>query len=297
LNSIDFEVLTDIEKSLDFCEKNNYQGLILYNEGSNFSVGMNLWLVYLGIQGKQWNEITNMCKKYQDLCVRLKYSSTTTVASPFNLTLGGGAELSMWCNIIEAHAELYMGLVEVAVGLIPGAGGSIELMDRALLNIPKDKKIPLDIVLSKPLETIAMAKVATSALECKDYLFLSNKDNITINKDLHLQTSKLSAMKLIISGNNTAIRRTFTLPGEEAFSNFKLMLSNMKEGGFITEHDLKISLKLAYLIAGGDCNPNYPIEEQCLLDLEREAFLSLCGEKKTFDRIEHMLNYKKPLRN
>jgi 3-hydroxyacyl-CoA dehydrogenase len=231
------------------------------------------------------------------LCVRLKYSSTATVAAPYNLTLGGGAELSMWCNVIEAHGELYMGLVEVGVGLIPGAGGNIELIDRALTNIPNDKKIPLDIVLSKPLESIAMAKVGTSALECRKYLYLNKQDNITMNKDLHLKSAKLSAMKLINSGFNAYSRRIFNLPGRDAFSNFKLMLHGMYEGDYITEHDLKISLKIAYLISGGDCNPSYPVTEQYLLDLEREAILSLLGERKTLERIQHTLKTGKPLRN
>jgi 3-hydroxyacyl-CoA dehydrogenase len=297
LNSVDFDILSDIEKSLDFCEKENYKGLVLYNEGGHFSVGMNLWLVYMGIQAKQWKQIEEISKTFQDLCVRLKYSPTVTVAAPYNLTLGGGAELSMWCNRIEAHAELYMGLVEVGVGLIPGAGGNIEMIDRALLNIQNDKKIPLDIVLSRALESIASAKVGTSALESKQLLYLSPQDGITMNKDLHLQTAKFSALSMISAGHNNSVRRTFNLPGKEAYSNFKLMLSGMYEGGFMSEHDLKISLKVANLISGGDCNPKHPVTEQELLDLERETFLSLCGEAKTFDRLEHMLKTNKPLRN
>jgi len=297
LNSIDLEVLSDLERSLDYCEQKNYKGLILYNEGGNFSVGMNLWLVYMGIQAKQWGQINDISEKFQNLCVRMKYSTTTTIAAPYNLTLGGGAELSMWCNLIEAHAELYMGLVEVGVGLIPGAGGNIEMIDRSLQNIPADKKIPIDIVLSKPLEAVAMAKVGTSAEECRHYKYLSIQDNITINKDFHLQSAKLSAMKMINSGTQINKRRTFKLPGKEAFSNFKLMLSGMQSGGFISSHDLKISLKIANLMSGGDCNPNHPVDEQTLLDIEREAFLSLCGEQKTLDRLEHMLKTNKPLRN
>jgi 3-hydroxyacyl-CoA dehydrogenase len=199
--------------------------------------------------------------------------------------------------LINAHAELYMGLVEVGVGLIPGAGGNIELIDRALINIPKDKKVPRDIILSKSLESIAMAKVGTSAIESKNYKYLTNKDIITMNRQLHLQSSKLSAMNLIASGNNNTSRREFDLPGNEAFVNFKLMLSGMYQGGYISEHDLKISLKVANIISGGDCNPKIPVTEQTLLDLEREAFLSLCGEKKTLDRLEHMLKTNKPLRN
>merc|ERR1712159_406158 len=184
LNSIDLEVLSDINKSLDLCEQKRYKGLIIYNEGGNFSVGMNLWLVYMGIQAKQWKQINEISQKFQDLCVRLKYSPVVTLAAPYNLTLGGGAELSMWCNLINAHVELYMGLVEVGVGLIPGAGGNIEMIDRALVNIPKDKKIPKDIVLSKSLESVAMAKVGTSAAESRKYLYLKPQDGITMNKDL-----------------------------------------------------------------------------------------------------------------
>merc|ERR1712007_4735 len=160
----------------------------------------------MGIQAKQWKQINEISKKFQDLCVRLKYSPIITIASPYNLTLGGGAELSMWCNKINAHAELYMGLVEVGVGLIPGAGGNIEMIDRALINIPQDKKVPMDIILSKPLEAIAMAKVGTSAKECQQYNYLAMKDTITMNRDSHLLSSKLSAMELISSGYNKALR-------------------------------------------------------------------------------------------
>jgi 3-hydroxyacyl-CoA dehydrogenase len=157
--------------------------------------------------------------------------------------------------------------------------------------------MPLDIVLSKALEAVALAKVGTSALESRQLLYLKPQDGITMNKDLHLQTAKFSALSMISAGDNNAVRREFNLPGKEAYSNFKLMLSGMYEGGYISEHDLKISLKVAYLISGGDCNPNCPVTEQTLLDLERETFLSLCGEKKTFDRLEHMLKTNKPLRN
>jgi 3-hydroxyacyl-CoA dehydrogenase len=142
-----------------------------------------------------------------------------------------------------------------------------------------------------------MAKVGTSALECKNYKYLKPSDGITMNKELQLTSAKLKAMNLVTSGFNNTLRRTFKLPGKEAFSNFKVMLSSMHEGGYISAHDLKISLKVAYLMSGGDCNPNHHVTEQYLLDLERESFLSLCGEKKSFDRLEHMLKTNKPLRN
>jgi len=297
LNSIDFGVLNDIENAINICETKQCKGLILYNEGKNFSVGMNLGLIYMGIQAKEWKQIDNMCKKYQDLCVRLKYSPIITVAAPFNLTLGGGAELAMWCNKIEAHAELYMGLVESAVGLLPGAGGSIELLHRTCCNVPEDNKISKDIIISKALETVALAKVSTSALEAREYRFLSMQDGVTMNKKNHLQSAKLSVLNMYNSGFCMGNRRTFKLPGLSAYTNFKIMLNNMKESGYISSHDMTVALKIAYLLSGGDCNPTYAVSEQYLLDLEREAFLSLCGEQKTYDRIEHMLIKKKPLRN
>jgi 3-hydroxyacyl-CoA dehydrogenase len=296
-NAVDGDVLNDISKCLDICEDQNYKGMVLYNEGGNFSVGMNLWLIYMSIMGKQFDKIEEASKQYQDLCVRLKYSPTVTVAAPYNLTLGGGAELSMWCNQIEAHAETYMGLVEVGVGLIPGAGGTVELMDRVLKNSPKDDKIPKDIVLSKALLNVAMATISTSAIEAKEEMFLTSEDGITVHKDNHLYAAKLSAMKLINSGFSTSRRRLFHLPGNEAYSNYNVLLQGKYEGGFISHHDLKISLKIAKLVSGGDCNPKHPVTEQYLLDMERESFLSLCGEEKTLDRIKSMLVNKKPLRN
>jgi 3-hydroxyacyl-CoA dehydrogenase len=296
-NAVDGDVLSDISKCLDICEDQNYKGMVLYNEGGNFSVGMNLWLIYMSIMGKQFDKIEEASKQYQDLCVRLKYSPTVTIAAPYNLTLGGGAELSMWCNQIEAHAETYMGLVEVGVGLIPGAGGTVELMDRVLKNSPKDDKIPKDIVLSKALLNVAMATISTSAIEAKEEMFLTPEDGITVHKDNHLYAAKLSAMRLINSGFSTSRRRLFHLPGNEAYSNYNVLLQGKYEGGFISHHDLKISLKIAKLVSGGDCNPKHPVTEQYLLDMEREAFLSLCGEEKTLDRIKSMLVNKKPLRN
>lgn len=298
MNAIDIDTVDDIFEAINICESKDFHSLVLYNEGENFSVGMNLWLIYMAIQGKQWDQINDMIKKFQQLCVKLKYSSINTVAAPFGLTLGGGAELSMWCNAIQASAETYMGLVEVGVGLIPGAGGNIEMLSRALENIPNNKKIPLDIILSYPLQTVAMAKVGTSATECQDMLYINKKDGITMNNKYLLENAKMKALSLYNTGFvSPNKRRNFYLPGKSAFNNFKVMLSGMRAGNFISDHDLKISLHIAKIMSGGDCNPLYPVEEQVLLDLERESFLSLCGEEKTLQRIEHMLKNRKPLRN
>jgi len=298
MNAIDIDTVDDIFEAINICEKNDFHSLVLYNEGDNFSVGMNLWLVYMAIQGRQWNQINDMVKKFQELCVRLKYSSINTIAAPFGLTLGGGAELSMWCNAIQASAETYMGLVEVGVGLIPGAGGNIEMISRALENVPNNKKIPLDIILSYPLQSVAMAKVGTSAMECQEMLYINKRDGITMNKKYLLKNAKMKALSLfntgVVSPNE---RRKFYLPGKSAYNNFKVMLSGMKAGNFISDHDLKISLHIAKIMSGGDCNPAYPVDEQILLDLERESFLSLCGEEKTLQRIEYMLKNRKALRN
>jgi len=298
MNAIDIDLVDDIFEAINICEKNNFHSLVLYNDGDNFSVGMNLWLVYMAIQGKQWTQMNEMVKKFQQLCVLLKYSPINTIAAPFGLTLGGGAELSMWCNAIQASAETYMGLVEVGVGLIPGAGGNIEMISRSLENIPKDKKISLDIILGRSLETIAMAKVGTSASECQDYLYINKKDGITMNRKYLLFNAKMKALSLLNTGFvSSSKRREFYLPGKSAFNNFKVMLSGMRAGGFISDHDLKISLHIAKIMSGGDCNPLCLIAEQTLLDLERESFLSLCGEEKTLQRIEYMLKNRKPLRN
>jgi 3-hydroxyacyl-CoA dehydrogenase len=297
LNAVDDEIVNGLNRALDLCESGQYQALVLANDGRNFSAGANILLLALQAREQNWSGINEMVKAFQDVCVRLKYSSIPTVAAPFDLTLGGGAEMAMWCNKIRAHAELYMGLVEVGVGLLPGGGGNIEMLARTLEGAVDDANYPTEPMIRRALETVAMAKVAESAEEAKELLFLAPTDGVTLNRRHVLAAAKAEALGMAEAGFVAPRRRTFRLPGKSAYATFEMALSSMRDGHFVSDHDLKIALKIAHVMTGGDCTPRNKVTEQYLLDLEREAFLSLCGEEKTLARIAHMLETNKPLRN
>ena len=297
MNALDGDVMTDIAHALDLCEEGRFEALVLYNEGPNFSVGANLLLLYLAAQQQEWKQIDAIVKQFQDVCVRMKYSSIPVVAAPHQMALGGGAEVCLWANRIRAHAETYMGLVEVGVGLIPGGGGNIEMLARTLEGAVDDPTFPNEPLIRRALECVAMAKVATSAEEARGLMMLAKTDGVTLNRRLHLEAAKQEARGMAKAGFTPPRRRTFRLPGKSAYATFEMALSSMKDGHFISEHDLKIAMKVAHVMTGGDCTPRAKVTEQYLLDLEREAFLSLCGEEKTQQRISYMLENNKPLRN
>jgi 3-hydroxyacyl-CoA dehydrogenase len=297
LNAIDNDIIEGIHSGLDLCENGQYDGLVLANDGRNFSAGANLLMLYLAAQQQEWKQIDTIVRAFQDVCVRLKYSSIPTVAAPFDLTLGGGAELTMWCNRIRAHAETYMGLVEVGVGLIPGGGGNIEMLARTLEGAVDDANFPTEPLIRRALETVAMAKVATSAEEARDMMYLAPSDGVTFQREKLLAAAKADALGMAQGGFRAPRRRTFRLPGKSAYATFEMGLGAMRDGHYVSDHDLKIAMKVAHVMTGGDCSPRTKVTEQYLLDLEREAFLSLCGEEKTQTRIGYMLENNKPLRN
>lgn len=297
LNAVDDEIVNGLNESLDLCESGKFRALVLHNDGRNFSAGANILLLALAAREKQWDQIEQMVKAFQDVCVRLKYSSIPTVAAPFDLTLGGGAEMALWCNKIRAHAELYMGLVEVGVGLLPGGGGNIEMLARTLEGAVDDANFPTEQMIRRALETVAMAKVATSAEEAREMMFLDKTDGVTLNRKHVLAAAKAEAIGMADGGFVPPRRRTFRLPGKSAYATFEMALGSMRDGHFISDHDLKIALKVAHVMTGGDTSPRVRVSEQHLLDLERAAFLSLCGEEKTLERIAYMLETNKPLRN
>jgi 3-hydroxyacyl-CoA dehydrogenase len=297
LNAIDDEIVMGIHAGLDLCEEGKFDALVLANDGRNFSAGANLLMLGLYAKEGNFDGINEMIKAFQDVCVRLKYSRVPTVAAAFDLTLGGGAEIALWCNKIRAHAELYMGLVEVGVGLLPGGGGNIEMLSRTLEGAVDDANFPSEPMIRRALETIAMAKVATSAEEARELMFLSAHDGVTLNRRQVTAAAKAEALGMARAGFVAPRRRTFRLPGRSAYATFEMALSSMRDGHFISDHDLKISMKVAHVMTGGDCSPRSRVTEQHLLDLEREAFLSLCGEEKTQARIGYMLENNRPLRN
>lgn len=297
MNAIDGDVIGSIHEALDLCENGQFDALVLANEGPNFSVGANILLLYMAAQQGQWSAINEMVSAFQKTSQRLFYSPIPTVAAPFQMTLGGGAELSMWCNHIQAHAELYMGLVEVGVGLIPGGGGNIAMMAHNLQGAVDEANFLSEPFIRRAFECVAMAKVSTSAQEAKNLLYLTPSDGITMNRRHQLFAAKSSALGLFRSGFQPPAPRTYRLLGKSGYATIEMIVRSMHEGHYISDHDALIGMKVAHVMTGGDCSSRQPVSEQYLLDLEREAFLSLCGEEKTQARIAYMLEHSKPLRN
>ena len=297
MNAVDDEIVNGLNDALDLCEAGKFQALVLANDAPRFSVGANLLLMMLAAREKQWDGIEASVKAFQQVNTRLKYSSVPTVAAPFDLTLGGGAEMVLWCNRVRAHAELYIGLVEVGVGLLPGGGGTVELLGRALEGAVDDANFAPEQMIRRALECIAMAKVATSAEEARELMFLQAADGVTLNRRHLLADAKAEALGMAVAGFTPPRRRTFRLPGRSAYATFDMALSTMRDGHYISDHDLKVAKKVAWVMAGGDTSPRVKLSEQHLLDLEREAFLSLIAEEKTQERMAYMLENNKPLRN
>ena len=274
----------------------NFEALVIGNQSENFSVGANIMLLLLGIQEGEWDEIAMSVRQFQNANMNLRYSAKPVVVAPQGMALGGGCEVTMHSDKARAAAEAYIGLVEVGVGLIPGGGGVKELVLRAVEDATPDEDLFPRI--RKVSETIAMARVATSAVEARELGFLRETDPITMNRDRLIEDAKQTALAMVREGYTQPHPRTdIPVLGEPALSAIKLAVHMMVRGGFISEYDAHVAKKLAYIITGGDLSHKTLVSEQYLLDLEREAFVSLCGEKKTQERIQHMLKTGKPLRN
>jgi 3-hydroxyacyl-CoA dehydrogenase len=298
MNSIGGDTLQMVKAALSEVEK-NFVGLVVGNQGQNFSVGANLMLVLLGAQEEDWEELDLAIRAFQQATMSLRYSAKPVVVAPFQMTFGGGCEMTLHADRARAAAETYIGLVEVGVGLIPAGGGTKEVLVRALDSIPAGvtEADPFPFV-KRAFETIAMAKVATSAEEAKQLGFLREEDSYSMNSDRLIADAKQEVLALAAAGYTRPQQRADVLAlGNSALSTIKLGIHQMKRGGFISDHDALIGEKLAKVLTGGDLNHQTRVSEQYLLDLEREAFLSLCGQRKTQERIAHMLKTGKPLRN
>ncbi|MCB7480016.1 3-hydroxyacyl-CoA dehydrogenase/enoyl-CoA hydratase family protein [Christiangramia sediminis] len=296
MNSIGGDVLDGINKAIDIAEK-DYQGLVVANNGKNFSVGANIGMIFMMAVEQEYEELNMAIKYFQDTMMRMRYSSIPTVSAPHAMTLGGGCELSLHADKVVAAAETYIGLVEFGVGVIPGGGGTKEMTVRASDTYQKD-----DVELNRLREnflTIGMAKVSTSAYEAYDLgLLQKGKDIVVVNPDRQLAIAKKHALLMAENGYTQPIaRRDIKVLGKQALGAFLVGTDQMAAGKYISEHDKKIANKLAYVMAGGDLSENQLVTEQYLLELEREAFLSLTGERKTLERLQHMLKKGKPLRN
>jgi len=296
MNTIGSEVIAGLNKAIDLAEK-EYRGLVISNDGKNFSAGANIGMIFMLAVEQDYEELDMAVRMFQNTSMRLRYSSIPVVAAPFQLTLGGGCEFSMHADFVQLHAETYMGLVEFGVGVIPGGGGSKEFALRA-----SDEYKPDQIVqnyFKDRFLTIGQAKVSTSGYEAFELGYLQQgKFGITMNRKRLLADAKAKALALDQAGYIQPVpRNDIKVLGNQALGIVYIGASSMHAGNYISEHDKKISEKLGYVMSGGDLSQPTEVDEQYLLDLERKAFLELCAERKTLERIQHMLTKGKALRN
>lgn len=296
-NPLDGEMLEAVQQALKEIQAKRYKGLVLGNQAQNFSAGANLAMILNLIQKQAWDQLEMVVKSFQDLGQAIKYAPFPVVGAPFNLCLGGGYEIVAACDRIIASAELYTGLVEVGVGLIPGAGGNLRLLLNNIKRMAPARPGPFPPV-QKTFETIAFAKVSSSAAEAVKLGYLMPDDLIVMNPDHLIFEAKQLVLKLSEGYQPPEQATEIILPGEGGRLAIEASLDDFLKQGTISEHDRLIGQKLAYVLTGGSkASPTRPVDEQYLLDIEREAFISLCKEPKTQERILHMLKTGKPLRN
>ncbi len=295
MNSVGGEVLEGLNRAIDLAEK-EYDGLVIANQGTNFSVGANIAMILMMAADQDWYELNNAVAFFQNTMMRVRYSSIPVVVAPHAMTLGGGCEMNLHADRVVAAAETYIGLVEVGVGVIPGGGGTKEMTVRTM------EKVHADDVKNNRLRdafmNIAMGKVASSAYEAFDMdLFQEHKDIVVIDRKSQIYTAKMLAKSLAEHGYTQPIEKRVKVLGKDALGMFYVGTDQMLTGNYISEHDKKIADKLAYVMVGGNLSEATEVSERYLLNLEREAFLQLCGERKTLERMQFMLQKGKPLRN
>lgn len=296
MNSIGGEVIEGINKAIELAEK-DFRGLVISNEGANFSAGANVGMIFMMAVEQEYDELNFAIKTFQNTMMRVRYSSIPVIVAPHNLALGGACEMSLHSDRVVAHAETYMGLVEFGVGLIPGGGGTKEFAVR-LSDELQEGDIELNNFRDRFL-TIGQAKVSTSAHEAFDLGYLrKGKDLVVLSRNRLLSEAKASCIELANEGyTKPAPRKDIRVLGKQALGLAYLGANSMQVGNYISEHDTKISQKLAWVLCGGDLSAPTLVSEQYLLDLEREAFLSLCGERKTLERLQSIITGGKVLRN
>jgi 3-hydroxyacyl-CoA dehydrogenase len=289
----------------------NFQGFVVSGDGTNFSVGANLMQLLLAAQEGEWDEVDAAIRAFQGMTTAIKFSPRPVVVAPYGMCLGGGTEICLHATRRQPHSELYMGLVETGVGLVPGGGGTKEMALRAIDEAAQvsgmdPNAAPLRFAQSKELlaalktafETIALAKVSTSAAEARNLGLLSPQDQITMNRERVLTDAKRAAIALAEHGYFApTLRDEIAVAGDTILATLKLGVHLMRQADYISDHDLKIGNHVANILCGGPLTPGSRVSEQYLLDLERQAFLSLCGERKTLERIAFTLKTGKPLRN
>ena len=300
MNALGEDQLRSVQDAHKLVQDMGYAGLVLGNQGEHFSAGANLPLILSQAQADEWDELDDAIKQFQQVSTSMRFSPHPTVAAPFNMALGGGCEFSIHADQIVASAELYMGLVEVGVGLIPGGGGTKEMLLRFTDQLHPNQQIGASLLpaVQRAFELIGTAKVSTSALEARNLGFLRDHDTVVMNKNHVIQKAKRAVLALAPDYVQPVMRQDIPVMGDAALGALKSALYGMHEGGFITDYDLVVSEQLGKVLSGGTGNNRTAkVSEQHLLDLEREAFLTLLGKKGTQQRIDHMLKTGKPLRN
>ena len=294
MNAVDEGIMTMTANAMKMIPAQGYEALVIHNEGTNFSVGANVGLALFAANIAAWPKITESVKQGQDIYKKLKFAPFPVIGAPSGMALGGGCEILLHCDVIEAHAETYMGLVEVGVGLVPAWGGCKEMLLRWSDN-PKHAKGPMPAV-SKVFETVATATVAKSAEEARSLLYLRPNDGIVMNRDRLLARAKERALSMV-KDYMPPEPRELQLPGPSGETAMTLVLNDFRRAGKATDHDVTVGKKLAHVLAGGKADPTETLTEDKLLNLERAAIVSLLRTSPTLDRIEHMLETGKPLRN
>jgi 3-hydroxyacyl-CoA dehydrogenase len=309
MNSLGADIISLITQTLKpGGPGDGFDAFVITNDATNFSVGANLMLLLMSVQEEEWDEVDLAIRQFQGMTQAIKFSPKPVVSAPFGLCLGGGTEISLHAAARQPHAELYTGLVEVGVGLLPGGGGCKEMLLRAVDSAAASRgkvsgealagSVEMMEAMKKAFETIATAKVATSAHEAREFGFLSDSDRITMNRERVLSDAKARVLELARAGYEPPLpRMDIPAPGENLFAALRMGVHLMRQGEFITDYEVKLGGKIAEVLCGGNVTPGTPVSEQYILDLEREGFKSLCGEKRTQERIQYTLKTGKTLRN
>ena len=297
LNPLDVAMADMVSDAIDYVPKTGLKGLVIGHQGQQFSIGANIALILKYVEEKDWKMLEQLSKNFQDMIQKIRYAPFPIVAAPFGMCLGGGFEMIAACDRRVASAELYCGLVEAGVGIIPGAGGNLRLLMNNIKSMEPGRPGPFPAV-QKTFETIGFARVSTSAKEAVFLGYLTKEDKIVINPDHLIYEAKQEALKLVDGYKPPEPYKEIYLPGEGGRLAIEGTIEGFAHAGTISQHDALIGKKLAYVLTGGDkASPIKPVDEQYMLDIERQIFLSLCGEPLTQQRLEHMLKTGKPLRN
>src|SRR5262249_13983359 len=293
-NSVDPDVISLLQQSVERAER-DFRGVVIANQGEHFSVGANLFLVVMAANQKDWERIRQIIRAFQGVNQRMKYASVPVVAAPYGITVGGGLEMCLGATAVQAAAETYAGQVEAGVGLIPGGAGTLNLLWRALEGIPEGAHVDTYPIVTQVFQNIALAKVSTSADEAKALGYFRHSDGVSFDRARLVHDAKARAIGLADAGHRPPAPRAYTLPGENGIATLQMLVQTLQSAGQASAHDGVVAMKLAHVLCGGVDGHVAPVSEEKLLELECEAFLSLCGEPKSLERMQYMLMNNKPL--